>query len=334
MRYTSLCHNWGQADETNIYKLSENQRCIYHLFGEYSNNWVYDDKSLLSCLYSHQNQKNSLNQYLSNRHLLVLGCNLPNWVFRFLWYPITNARNPQYPQKTDGAWCNSMDVDESLDDFLNDIRYLRDNDYQTFLDDIIHALSEEKNDEDTKYEYDIFLSYKAEDKDVAIKIREFLQQKGLKVWQDLERESGNIQQGGEYWKRIKLGIQRSRFYMPLLTRNYYRRWLEWNKTKKTLDTAGNADGVINETKMVLEWKSKNEYLWTKKSKDGILVYELPIVDLEFEDIISLGVDTLFPKELFKDKQLYYYSEKGDNQRDTFHTHTWEDYKIVKENIEK
>lgn len=51
------------------------------------------------------------------KKLFIHGCNLPNWLFRFLWQPTQTGRNSNL-KTTQGYWINKEKPEDSFENFL------------------------------------------------------------------------------------------------------------------------------------------------------------------------------------------------------------------------
>lgn len=89
---------------------------IYHIFGgERPDRWVYNEQTLLQYMYALQNVDigaRNLASYICptdnvTRLLLVMGSILPDWLFRFLVYPIYKEN-----LSVGGFWISAQDTKE------------------------------------------------------------------------------------------------------------------------------------------------------------------------------------------------------------------------------
>ena len=202
-------------------------KCVYHLFGsaeQDAQDWVYDEEQLFFFLKSlndyNYGAKGVANRIQNGRYrLLVLGCELPNWIFRFLLYPIQEKRKTRQ-----GYWLNVKDPERSFETFLNDINYLPSKD----IDNIIIKATDlfdpdimfPKIENNHINHFDVFLSYASEDRPIAFEIYNILHDNHhLSVWMDKRGES-EIDPGDPYWENIQEGIEKSDHYMPIVTEHF------------------------------------------------------------------------------------------------------------------
>lgn len=205
-------------------------RCIYHIFGQAKDGskWVSDEDLLLTFLLSHNHKEygaTGLTDFLkeNEKKLLVLGCNLPNWIFRFLWQPTQTGRNSNL-KTTQGYWINKEKPDESFENFLKKKNFSTDEQVKEILEDATKILREELEHEAeernsmiaAEEHFDVFISYASEDRQIAMAIFENLKNLNIKVWFD-DRGKGEITPGQKYWERIENGIRHSAHFMPIIT---------------------------------------------------------------------------------------------------------------------
>lgn len=299
---------------------------IYHLFGEaerFKSKWVYNERELLvflHALHDSMTAPKGLTTYLADKSMLFLGCNLPNWLFQFLWFPINIQRNPMYPtgeDTTEGYWLGKSGKSMPLDDFLEDIGF-RFSSLQE-MEKVIDKVSDlyMNSTHGSQSEYDVFLSYASANESLARQIKVILESKGLSVWIDKDGGNGQIEIGGDYWKRIQYGIHHSRYFMPIVTAEYLNKWL----LNSALINGAKEPGLVIETNMAVQWYKDID----NPNKDAE-IYSLPIVVENGptpELIESLSEKGILPREIFANIQSYTYSSNGDC---SFKSHHWEKYK--------
>lgn len=107
--------------------------------------------------------------------MMILGCDLSDWLFRFLWYRMG------YPEKErTGYWLNN-NLNIELSYFLKNISYSSINTVNEFLTKTT-ALKRKEIAEEIIYDkldqYDLFISYAGEDEKIAKKLYENIQAMG------------------------------------------------------------------------------------------------------------------------------------------------------------
>lgn len=282
-------------------------RCVYHIFGQAKDGvkWVYDEDLLLSFLLSHNNNDcgaKGLTDYLkeNEKKLLALGCNLPNWLFRFLWQP-TQAGRTTSMKTTQGYWINKEKPEDSFENFLKKKNFSADEQVKEILEDATKSLqeellreAEERNAEiNAEEHFDVFISYASEDRHVATVIFEALKNMNVKAWFD-DRGKGEITPGSPYWEKIRNGIQHSAHYMPIITG----KWMEKMTSTSSLK---------EETLMVKDWLAE-----CRKSDSATVLkdnYSIPVIikgtvynGIEITDtyVDQLSTFGILPKSLFNE----------------------------------
>lgn len=207
-------------------------RCVYHIFGQAKDGskWVSDEDLLLSFLLSHNNNDfgaKGLTDYLkeNEKKLFVLGCNLPNWLFRFLWQP-TQAGRAGNVKTTQGYWINKEKPEDSFENFLKKKDSSADEQVKEILVDATRLLQEELKREaeersnmiDAEEHFDVFISYASKDRQIATAIFEALKNMNVKAWFDDGGED-EITLGQQYW--AKNAYQFSKNIISMAINRYY-----------------------------------------------------------------------------------------------------------------
>ena len=236
--YNSLWYYPGE--EANFKDISSPTIC--HIFGKAGQcnvKWVVGEEELLEFLHAWNNGKSLDRNFISRfqeQGLLVLGCeSFPDWIFRFLWYPLRklngnekgfllgdNIRNETFIVDNE-----SITTNFSFAEFLKRINYDKSEDMYDLLDKAV-KLIKEKDDEDAHEIHDFFISYASEDKKLAIEIKDKLKSSGLNVWLDKDRPHDL---DGKYWAGIDRAIEKSRYFMPIVTHHYVERFFSKSRVK-------------------------------------------------------------------------------------------------------
>mgnify|MGYP002624064353 CR=1 FL=1 len=292
-------------------------RCVYHIFGQAKDGskWVSDEDLLLTFLLSHNNKENGatgLTDYLkeNEKKLFVLGCNLPNWLFRFLWQPTQVGRTGNL-KTTQGYWVHKEKPEESFDNFLKKKNFSADEQVKEILVDATKRLHEELLREaeersaeiDAAEHFDVFISYASEDRQIATVIFEALKNMNVKAWFD-DRGKGEITPGSPYWEKIKNGIQHSSHFMPIITGNWMHKLTSTSSLK-------------DETNMVRDWLEecrKNDSPVILKDNysipvivQGSVYNGVPITDTYVDQLSTFGI---LPKSLFNEIASRVFDEKN------------------------
>lgn len=206
--------------------------CVYHIMGESRPNrpecGIEERQVLkfLSSLYSTDYAPKNLTAYLNNnndrRTLLFLGSNSPNWLFRFMLYPIFPAK---LYEEGEGFYLDeNKSKDEHLERFLEEISFKKEDELVPVLKLVTSKLPSleedciEHNNIGHNKKWDFFLSHASEDKEYALQLKGILETHGLNVWYD----DSNIKDGA-YWQRIIDGIENSAIFLPLISASYIKK---------------------------------------------------------------------------------------------------------------
>ena len=290
-------------------------RCVYHIFGQAKDGskWVSDEDLLLTFLLSHNHKEygaTGLTDFLkeNEKKLFVLGCNLPNWLFRFLWQPTQTGRSIDL-KTTQGYWINKEKPEDSFENFLKKKNFSADEQVKEILVDATKLLKDELEREaeehssmiDAEEQFDVFISYASEDRQIASDIFEALKNLNVKAWFD-DRGKGEITPGHPYWEKIKNGIKHSAHFMPIITGN----WMH----KLT-----NTSSLKEETYLVRDWlaecrkEGSNNHLKANYSIPVIIqssVYNDEPITNEYVEQASRW---FLPKTLFDKIDMITFDEK-------------------------
>lgn len=202
--------------------LRKNRHIVYHLFGGKSKNrWVYNEQSLLRYMYALQNTDigaKNLVSYINNGNkdmyqLLVMGSVLPDWLFRFLVYPIYKDNL----KDTGGFWIPAKNTEQELRAFLERNNYIFPKDTDNVSDILHKAIDVNGLNSGSKSPKTIFVSYKRDSSDERLnRLIDLLKMYGI-VWIDKEKVADG---GNRYWRNIKKAINLTDLFIPLVTEEY------------------------------------------------------------------------------------------------------------------
>lgn len=234
-----------QFDPSYIDKLytDEAPPTIYYLYGRPSRFKTFalsEDDVLEANLLFHSSiyRPNELFHYLTERRLLLLGCNFPNWLARF-FISMTNP-DPKRPSpqpvfvSSDAACCR----DQNLTDFLirRDAIVIDEGSVENFIDQLYHHWleknSQNKQPEAKEHHFtegSIFISYASEDQIEAEQLFREIKEMNIPVWLD-KRE---LKPGDEWAAKIESNIRNCSIFIPMISakslnansERYFR--LEW-----------------------------------------------------------------------------------------------------------
>lgn len=208
--------------------------CVYHLFGcaaDRTSVWASDERKMVNFLHElHVTpDRFPLKQTIADKTLFVMGCSLPNWMFRFLLFPLNSERGFWLDDSILPANADTSQVDRlgktQLDEYLDDLNYIKGNTEEIIIRlrkalDCLPVSNPESAPEDTLYDY--FVSHTTDDMDFAQTIVNKLRKDGCSVWVDYEHEDELI---GDDWNKIKDALARSRHIIPLITAKYIQRFI-------------------------------------------------------------------------------------------------------------
>lgn len=200
---------------------------VYYMFGKYcreKDRYVVTDLDMMNFCKSWLSENNSprnLSTIIKRRYLLVLGNNYSDWQFRFIWY---SMRALSEDNMQSSLVVSSHPDDSPLIQFLNRLDTFIQNDPVKVVDEIVKRIDKRKESvaANKRYQTDVFLSYSRSDAAVTKKLYDILSQKGLDVWFD-RVNIGNA----DLWKgKIIEGIESSRIFIPILTSNIEKEYME------------------------------------------------------------------------------------------------------------
>jgi len=213
-------YNYDNVGEKKEYKL-ENKTiyCLFNCCGK-GGAYVDDEEQLLrflDFLHDKDTRPQSLMSYFStDRHdaklLLILDSTLPDWVFRFTCQPLMTKETKGFVYGKQAELCDKR--------FLAAFSSKHDRMLKVHLNELIDEFHRESGTiEKKKHDktYDIFISHRGEDTDLAIEIKKYLDSKGLNAYCDTDRIKG----GDNYVTKMKTGIENSAYFLILITPNLF-----------------------------------------------------------------------------------------------------------------
>lgn len=223
-----------ESDISSMNHGLKNSTILYHLFGKVNavhKSFLVTDEDLLDYLHCWHNQDTRppvLEKYLKDKFFLVLGCNYPNWLFRFFWHSIKNfsiAPTSDLGMQGVVALDQHHADDQELIGFLSRIKTITVNNTEDFIGELIERYqlrnkdkvitSKSDNIESDTQKHDIFISYASEDFEIAKEIYNLLKSLGANPWFDKKKL-----EGGELYERtIDKQIKECKRFMPILSQN-------------------------------------------------------------------------------------------------------------------
>lgn len=241
-----------ESDISSINPGLKDSTILYHLFGKVNalhKSFLVTDEDLLDYLHCWHNKDTRppiLEKYLKDKFFLVLGCNYPNWLFRFFWHSIKNFSIAPTSDLGMQGGVVALDQrhaeDQELISFLSRIKTITVNNTEDFIGELIERYQHrnkdkvtmnksEDSDMDTQ-EHDIFISYASEDFEIAERIYRLLKSLGANPWFDKKK----LECGELYERTIDKKIKECKRFMPILSQNTLTNERRYFKKEWTLST--------------------------------------------------------------------------------------------------
>lgn len=227
-----------------------NSPTLFYLFGYVSqdDNVVITEDDFLQYMHCIQDTNTSpkkLKKYMQDKYILSLGCEIPDWTFRFLLYSLKEKdgnliHGKGYDTFDGGAL--SPHIDDSLVSFLSDISYFSHHELNKFVTDV--------NEKINKI---IFVSLAADDYDIVGEVIKQKLGRKFKIW--LYKDHDHRQ----YWSKIEEGLQSCDYFMPVIDRATMNR-LDNTEIIPPLDIAKDyprSKGLIAEWQLALAYGKDN-----------------------------------------------------------------------------
>lgn len=236
---------YDKTPRIDIDKMDSKQTVLYYLFGKCSKankTYMVTEDDLLDYMHLWHNietRPRNISDYLSDKFLLLIGCNYPNWLFRFFWHSIKNFNLLSGNDGLKGIVASSMfNTDNELSRFLSRLQTHTYANGKLFMTELNkrkrteNVLKKEEDEENNTNEtlFDVFLSYSHKDKDIATKIANIFEGYGAKVWFD----STALQGSDLYDRIINEKISECQRFVPILSitteterRGYFRKEWSW-----------------------------------------------------------------------------------------------------------
>ena len=241
-------YNKSARSDINTF-LSSQKPTIYYLFGKVNRikkSFLVTEDDLLDYLHLWHNAEtrpSRLGDYLKDKFLLVLGCNYPNWLFRFFWHSIRNFTLIPNTYEMQGVIAlEHVDADKELTNFLSRIQTQIFENSMNFIEEFMRRWNARKKEDNVEENYrpnentDIFISYAKEDVDTVRGIVERMRKFGADVWFD----ENNLEWSDLYESIIEEKITRAKRFVPIISqttmqqeRRFFRR--EWAMAIREMD---------------------------------------------------------------------------------------------------
>ncbi len=201
---------------------SLNQPVLYHMFGKADNephSFVLTEDDLLEFLHYWLNDSykpKKVSNILREKYLLIIGCNYPNWLFRFFLHSMKFST--QTSSKSKGGMIADSNMDKDLISFLSRLDVQMYDDADEFINELVERWNKyksEKSENEQTEENEVFISYASEDIETATSIADSFRSMGVSVWFDKR----SLEPADEYAEKIKKNIQKCKAFVPVLSKN-------------------------------------------------------------------------------------------------------------------
>lgn len=216
------------------------QPICYQIFGKANvcpNSFALSEDDMLDFMsnwMSENYRPKKLFNLLREKYLLVIGCNYPNWLFRFFLHSMKSSSKSVISSRI-GLIADSK-LDDQLVGFLSRMRTSIHDDAKNFISELVSRYKDFKSEELRK---EVFISYASEDYETAKNIAETFKRLGIGVWFD----KVSLEPGDEYVKVIKKNIEECKAFVPVLSinvlnpgRRFYKR--EWTWANEEIEWRG------------------------------------------------------------------------------------------------
>lgn len=234
------------------------ERTIYNIFGNLATNieCVFTENDFLSylhCLHDTNTYPKTLKHYLLSHYVLMLGCDIPDWTFRFLLYSLKANHGELKPKEGTGGLNSfvggsiSKKINEELEMFLSDISYLSSRKVSDFLRDVnrhLHPVNRPK----------LFLSCSHDDYEDVLDLKKKLSEK-FDVWFCPEQTEERC--GDKYWLKIRQGLMEADYFMPYVTDKLCFKLSDMDgivDTTEPFQDSSKELGIVTEWKLALQYK--------------------------------------------------------------------------------
>lgn len=215
VRVLNFCNDPASNDDITD-EVAESRPTVYYVFGKAQSkreSFVVTEEDLLtfsrSWLMEGYHPKR-LSNVLSGKYLLILGCNYPNWLFRFFWLSMKQNIKTKNP----GMLADSK-ADQGIIDFLNRSEAFVQKDVYRFIIELVERWEKRvKNTALPPTYVDVFISYPHEDFEYALQIKAALEEQGVTVWMDKKQ----LKWTEDFRSKIKGAIEKARIFLPVLSK--------------------------------------------------------------------------------------------------------------------
>ena len=228
---------------------------VYHLLGSPKTcpNWAVTSEELVEFVLGLSSEKyrpEQLFSALKDRHLLAIGCQIPDWLGRFFLRALRNG--PVSQQKGLNLLVDdTLEADAAFERYLQTFgrkAFVVSGDPAGFIDELHKRWKARVGDQPvlpppnngqrgagmpTERPAKVFLSYAHSDGELAQRLYEYLRGRGIDVWKD--DRYGALEKGANWDHEIRRQIADCACFVPLIShaasdpppKSYF--WGEWNQ---------------------------------------------------------------------------------------------------------
>jgi len=257
-------------------ELDLNVPTLYYLFGSAmvpGQKYVVTDNDAIEMITYWQSSmaESKFLEIMSRKHILALGCDYDDWLFRFIWYLLRGGNKPN-----EHSCVADFSINENLEHYLKLHNVLINKRVNELWERIIEDIKVKTSslNQIPSSPIDIFISYSRADIESAQQLYTCLASKGLKVWFDLYNLGGR---GGNFMEDIYRAIDQSKCFILILSDNidlqkekeeYHPYRLEWERARN--QQIGRGGGFcrpvcINNYNVNEGWSKGVIPLWIKDS---------------------------------------------------------------------
>jgi hypothetical protein len=220
-------------------KIEIDKPLIYNLFGTHENNpdtYLLTDADYIELIYDLiKNESGNFTNfvsYLNNADLLFLGCNFPDWFFRFFIRVCVGNRLDRAPKKLIKTVIDSLNKpDENRSIFIKNYKIQMLNlDCITLINEIYKSLSndvEHSNILSDKGNNKVFISYCKADEQIAKDIASQFDSKFIEYFLD----DNNLRGGDDLNTKVTNAIDKCCIFLSIVSSNVQKAkpyvWKEW-----------------------------------------------------------------------------------------------------------
>ena len=255
--YNEVSYKKGSQDIT-IINNNIDTPTIFYLFGTIGSDnkgAAITENDFLEWIHYLQDSKtlpHNLKEYLNDKYILSLGCEIPDWTFRLLLFSLKEVagtlKGTGGGASFDGGIVTSG-LDDNLATFLSEISYFSHTKLSDFLEDINNKITPENRPK-------VFLSMCHEDykdnKGIGYEIRQKIgDQFDVRLYPDVDDP--------EYWLKIQEAIEWCDYFIPVITHRALNRLYQtelFSDIEKAKDTS-NSKGLIIEWQMASKYKMQH-----------------------------------------------------------------------------